>query len=202
MEGCRNSNSPSPSLFHVTWLLLAACPDLPLLRSGPPGSASSQQQGEMEPEAAVVPRRSVGPCLLIVTAHGIGKRVPLGQLRLGTRRQSGVLAIRVASAARARQGRSRSSRNGSGGGAVDAAAVERGADRIVAILPVVDGQEVIMASRNGVVVRQGVDGITVQGRVTRGTFVMQLDEGDEVVDVVEAAPVETSVTKKSAAAAE
>ncbi|GIL61767.1 hypothetical protein Vafri_16162, partial [Volvox africanus] len=63
-----------------------------------------------------------------------------------------------------------------------------GPDRVVAVLAVRDGEEVVMASRNGVVVRQSVDGIAVQGRMTRGTFVMQLDDGDEVVDISIAPP--------------
>ncbi|GLI71075.1 hypothetical protein VaNZ11_015993 [Volvox africanus] len=137
-----------------------------------------------------------GPCLLIVTAHGIGKRIPLGQLRLGTRRQAGVLAIRVSRAERARRSRS------SGGATTAAAAApttpvpspSRGPDRVVAVLAVRDGEEVVMASRNGVVVRQSVDGIAVQGRITRGTFVMQLDDGDEVVDISIAPPPAASST--------
>ncbi|GLC46870.1 hypothetical protein PLESTM_001936500 [Pleodorina starrii] len=146
-------------------------------------SPSSQPEQQPEPPAeASRGGRPVGPCLLIVTVHGIGKRIPLGQMRLGRRRQSGVLAIRVATAERARKAR------GSGGGdGAGSAATARGPDRVVAALAVYDGQEVVMASRNGVVVRQSVDGITVQSRMTRGTFVMQLDDGDEVVDVVVAA---------------
>ncbi|EFJ47676.1 hypothetical protein VOLCADRAFT_91671 [Volvox carteri f. nagariensis] len=151
-----------------------------------------EQEGEQEEgEEETSSRGPAGPCLLLVTAHGIGKRIPLGQLRLGMRRQAGMVAIRVASAERARQ---RSRRSSSGGTAAQWQQQEQqqqgaaGPDHVVAVLVVRDGEEVIMASRNGVVVRQSVDGIAVQGRMTRGTFVMQLDGGDEVVDVVAAAP--------------
>ncbi|GFR41665.1 hypothetical protein Agub_g2407 [Astrephomene gubernaculifera] len=169
-------------------------------------------EGSVEEEAeAEVVAAEAGPCLLVVTAHGSGKRIPLSQLRLGSRNQSGMRIARLASAAAPRKTKSErraeaavasaaaapDSSYDAGGASGDAAAAaaaaaaggnsksssSRGADRVVAALLVRDGEEVLLASKNGVVVRQAVDGIVVQSRYTMGNYVMELDEGDEVADV-------------------
>ncbi|KAG2423189.1 hypothetical protein HXX76_010957 [Chlamydomonas incerta] len=146
-------------------------------------------------EGAAPPAAAVGPCLLVVTAQGSGKRIPLSQLSLGRRAQAGRKVIKLGTGRRTRNKTgsaksgsaaaapaARSSSNGTGPAAA-AGPAAAGPDRVVACLVVGDGDEVVLASRNGVLVRQSVDTITVQGCYTRGTFIMSLDAGDEVADV-------------------
>ncbi|KXZ50501.1 hypothetical protein GPECTOR_16g676 [Gonium pectorale] len=144
------------------------------------GKPEAGEAGEME----AGPLPPAGPCLLLVTAQGCGKRVPLSQLTLGRRAAAGQKIMGLAAASRAQRAAARSGADkgkpgggGSGGG-----------DRVVAALVVRDGEEVVLASRGGVIVRQAVDGFPVLGRYSRGNYVMTLDEGDEVAAVVRALP--------------
>ena len=54
---------------------------------------------------------------------------------------------------------------------------------VVAALPVRDGDEIILITRGGVMIRQSVDGISIVGRNTQGVKIVSLDEGDKVVSV-------------------
>ena len=55
--------------------------------------------------------------------------------------------------------------------------------RIVALKEVIPEDELMMITRQGVIIRLPVDGIRVIGRNTQGVKVMNLDSGDTVVDV-------------------
>ena len=55
--------------------------------------------------------------------------------------------------------------------------------KVVAIKPVVPGDELMVITRNGIVNRQSVDGIRVIGRNTQGVRLINLDSGDMVMDV-------------------
>jgi DNA gyrase subunit A len=54
---------------------------------------------------------------------------------------------------------------------------------VVAIKPVVPGDELMVITKNGIVNRQSVDGIRVIGRNTQGVRLINLDAGDIVMDV-------------------
>jgi DNA gyrase subunit A len=54
---------------------------------------------------------------------------------------------------------------------------------IVALKEVIPDDELMMITRQGVIIRLPVDGIRVIGRNTQGVKVMNLDAGDAVVDV-------------------
>ena len=54
---------------------------------------------------------------------------------------------------------------------------------IIALKEVQLEDELMMITRNGVIIRVPVDGIRVIGRNTQGVKVMNLDAGDAVVDV-------------------
>ena len=54
---------------------------------------------------------------------------------------------------------------------------------LVAIQAVRAGEEVMIITRKGIVIRTQVDGISEQGRYAQGVRVIKLDDGDSVVDM-------------------
>ncbi|MCG6955479.1 MAG: DNA gyrase subunit A [Gemmatimonadetes bacterium] len=93
--------------------------------------------------------------LLVVSDHGMGKRTDVGAYRLQKRGGKGVINLRV------------SSRTG----------------RVVAIKSVTEEEQLMLITRHGVVNRQRVDEISLIGRATQGVKLMNLDQGDILVDV-------------------
>ena len=55
--------------------------------------------------------------------------------------------------------------------------------KVAAILVVNDGDEVVIVTTNGVVIRQGVNEVRPSGRSTQGTRLQKLGEDDRVVGV-------------------
>ncbi|MBI3983237.1 MAG: DNA gyrase subunit A, partial [Gemmatimonadetes bacterium] len=93
--------------------------------------------------------------LLVVTEKGMGKRSELSEYRVQHRGGKGIITVRVTD--------------------------KTGA--VVALKEVLPDDELMLISRHGVIIRVPVSGIRVIGRNTQGVKVMQLDEGDTVVDV-------------------
>ncbi|HLD07260.1 MAG TPA: DNA gyrase subunit A [Candidatus Nanoarchaeia archaeon] len=91
--------------------------------------------------------------LFTITAHGYGKRTPVEEYRLIRRGGSGVRNIIC------------SERNGP----------------VVAVVSVQDGDDVMVVSKNGVIIRVPVSGISVIGRNTQGVRIIKLEKGDIVV---------------------
>jgi len=85
----------------------------------------------------------------------MGKRSPLGDYRLQKRGGKGIITLR------------RTEKTGA----------------VVALKEVLPEDELMLVSRQGVIIRLPVDGIRVAGRNTQGVKVMNLDAGDTVVDV-------------------
>jgi DNA gyrase subunit A len=93
--------------------------------------------------------------LLVVTEHGFGKRTPFSDYRTQTRGGKGIYTIRVLE------------KNGP----------------VVGVKVVRPGDEIMIITAKGVVIRQGVSQVSVQGRHTQGVTLIRLDEGDRVVSV-------------------
>ena len=91
--------------------------------------------------------------VLVVTENGFGKRTPISEYRSQSRGGKGVKTLNI------------TDKNGVLVGA-----------RIVA-----PGDELMLLSANGTLIRLQVDEISVQGRTTTGVILMKLDEGDKVV---------------------
>ncbi|MDP2496569.1 MAG: DNA gyrase subunit A [Candidatus Palauibacterales bacterium] len=108
----------------------------------------------------VVVRRKAS--LLSVTDQGLGKRTAIEDYRPQHRGGKGLINFRL------------SEKTG----------------RVVAVKEVNDEDELILATRNGVVNRQQAGEIRVIGRNTQGVRLVTLDEGDEVVDVARMLPGE------------
>ena len=93
--------------------------------------------------------------LLVATERGMGKRSAISDYRFQQRGGMGVINLKL------------SKKTG----------------RVVAVKAVADGDQLMVITRNGVVNRQSVDEMRVIGRLTQGVRVVNLDEGDSVVDV-------------------
>jgi DNA gyrase subunit A len=101
----------------------------------------------------VVVRRDA--TLLVVSERGLGKRSPLGDYRVQRRGGKGIITLRCTE--------------------------KTGA--VVALKEVLPEDELMLVTRQGVIIRLPVDGIRVIGRNTQGVKVMNLDSGDAVMDV-------------------
>jgi DNA gyrase subunit A len=93
--------------------------------------------------------------LLVVTEKGMGKRTKISQYRLQRRGGKGVINVRL------------SPKTG----------------KVVSIMEVRDGDELVLITRNGIGNRQRVKEIRETGRNAQGVRVINLDSGDKLVDV-------------------
>ena len=93
--------------------------------------------------------------LLVVTERGMGKRTDPRSYRLQSRGGMGVINQKI------------SDRTG----------------KVVSIKSVAADEQLMLITRRGVVNRQRVEDISLIGRATQGVKLMNLDAGDEVVDV-------------------
>lgn len=117
------------------------------------GVRGIQLEGDDRVIGMVVIRRDA--TLLVVTENGLGKRSQLGDYRVQKRGGKGIITLK---------------RTGKTGA-------------VVALKEVQPGDELMMITRHGVIIRLPVEGIRVIGRNTQGVKVMNLDSGDSVVDV-------------------
>jgi len=93
--------------------------------------------------------------LLVVSEKGLGKRSELADYRLQKRGGKGIITLR------------RTEKTGA----------------VVALKEVLPDDELMLVTRQGVIIRLPVEGIRVIGRNTQGVKVMNLDSGDSVMDV-------------------
>ena len=122
------------------------------------GRATAGVKGiELDAEDAVIGmvivRREA--TLLVVSEKGYGKRSELAEYRVQKRGGKGIITLK------------KTEKTG----------------RMVALKEVIPDDELMMITRHGVVIRVPVEGISVIGRNTQGVRVMNLDAGDNLVDV-------------------
>jgi DNA gyrase subunit A len=98
-----------------------------------------------------------GPWILIVTSNGYGKRVPVGMFRLQRRFGKGIIATKFKS--------------------------KTSGDRLVALRVVNPGDELMIVTNRGIIIRQSVDAISTQSRSATGVRVQRLDEDDAIAAV-------------------
>jgi DNA gyrase subunit A len=113
---------------------------------------------------------SPGPWVLVVTTGGLGKRVPVGQFRLQKRAGMGVMAIKF----------------------------RKKGDRIAALRVVNPGDEMMIVTSRGIIIRQAVDAISQQSRMATGVRVQKLDADDAILAVALVPPGETEATEGDA----
>ncbi|MYA11317.1 MAG: DNA gyrase subunit A [Gemmatimonadetes bacterium] len=100
--------------------------------------------------------RSDEETLLVATERGMGKRSEIEDYRFQQRGGQGVINLKLA---------------------------RKQKDVVVAVKAVRDVDQFMVITRNGVVNRQRADEVRVIGRATKGVRLVNLDEGDQVVDV-------------------
>lgn len=113
-------------------------------------------------------------CALVVTNDGYGKRVRLDEFRQQGRGGIGIIGTKFKNAK----------------------------SRLACLRIVAPGDEVMIATANGVVVRQNTDEISSQGRMATGVRIQQLGEDDSVVSVtplVDSEKVEEQIAEAVAA---
>ena len=93
--------------------------------------------------------------ILTVSANGYGKRTSSYEYRITGRGGKGIVAMAV------------NQRNG----------------QLVASMPVEDGDEIVLVTNGGQLIRCPVDGIRVAGRGTQGVIVFDTDAAEQVVAV-------------------
>ncbi|MCA8976419.1 MAG: DNA gyrase subunit A [Planctomycetes bacterium] len=107
--------------------------------------------------------------LLTICENGYGKRTQAEEYRVQSRGGKGIIDIRT------------NDRNG----------------KVVNLLAVNDGDEVMMITKDGQIVRTGVDGISVIGRNTQGVRCISLNDGDKLVSVALIPPEEPEMEDDS-----
>ena len=112
---------------------------------------------------------SHGECVLIVSANGMGKRTPFTDFKLQNRGGKGVKCYKI------------SDKTG----------------EIVGAKAVNDGNEIMMITNEGIVIRMFVDDISILGRVTLGVKLMNTGDKDDIV-VASITKVKESVTEADA----
>ena len=93
--------------------------------------------------------------LLVVSENGYGKRSPVSEYRVTRRGGKGIITLRCTEKI----------------------------GRLVALKEVVDEDELLIMSQGGAMIRVPIKGVSVIGRATQGVRLINLDEGDKVVDV-------------------
>ena len=99
---------------------------------------------------------SDGPWVLVATASGLGKRVPVDQFRLQRRAGLGLRGIKF----------------------------RRDGDALVGLCVMGSEEELLLVSERGVIVRLQSDAIPQQSRAATGVRLQRLDKGDRLAEVV------------------
>jgi DNA gyrase subunit A len=127
------------------------------------GSAAGEDdEGDSEEVAP-----SEGPWVLVASASGLGKRVPVDQFRLQKRAGMGLRCMKF----------------------------RRDGDVLVGLKVLGAGEELLLVSERGVIVRMQADAVPQQSRAATGVRLQKLDSGDRLSEVVlvPPAPEETEL---------
>jgi DNA gyrase subunit A len=122
--------------------------------------AEAEDSSSQEASAGAAPRsgrdESTGPWLLMISSRGFGKRVPLAEVPLKMNRAGvGVAGMKL----------------------------EAGDSLAMALLVHSSEDDVVMASRQGMMVRCRAADVKILGRTGKGVKMLGLNEGDEVQTV-------------------
>jgi DNA gyrase subunit A len=128
-------------------------------------------EGERVIGMVVVSARDESAALLAVTENGYGKRTPLADYRLQGRGGKGLITIKC------------SDRNGP----------------LLAIRDVHPGDELMVITRRGIMIRIGLDEVSEQGRNTQGVRIINLNEGDRVASTAKISREDAEAAEEAAA---
>jgi DNA gyrase subunit A len=110
-------------------------------------------RGEDEVVAMVVVKRE--GTLLAISENGYGKRSEISSYRITKRGSKGVFTLKT------------SERNG----------------HLISLMEVVDNDDLMIVTKDGMIIRQPVERINVIGRNTQGVRLIGLNDGDKVFDI-------------------
>jgi DNA gyrase subunit A len=96
-----------------------------------------------------------GPWVLVITGAGLGKRVPVSKFRLQNRAGMGLQAIKF----------------------------RREEDALVALLVVSEGDQLMIITNRGIIIRQRINDISIQSRQATGVQLQRLDDDDAIAAV-------------------
>jgi len=108
--------------------------------------------------------------ILVVTEKGYGKRSDINDYRITKRGGKGVITVKTSDKV----------------------------GKMISLMDVVDGDELVIISSKGMVIRQTVKDIRVMGRNTQGVRVIRLNEGDSIADIAKVVPEEESIEENPA----
>ena len=111
---------------------------------------------DIENEEDLESKSSNGPWVLVASAFGLGKRVPVTKFRLQKRAGMGLRAIKF----RIKD------------------------DSLVGLKVLGEGEELLLVTERGVIVRTNADKISQQSRAATGVKLQRLDDGDHLSEVV------------------
>ena len=106
---------------------------------------------DLDLESSVAP----GPWVLVITAGGLGKRVPVSNFRLQNRAGMGLVAIKF----------------------------RKKDDELIALRVVSEEDELMLVTNRGIIIRQVVGAISIQSRMATGVRVQRLDTEDAIAAV-------------------
>jgi DNA gyrase subunit A len=98
--------------------------------------------------------------ILVVTENGFGKRSDINDYRITKRGGKGVITVKT------------TEKTG----------------KMIAMMEVVDGDELVIITTHGMVIRQSVKDIRVMGRNAQGVRVIRLKDGDKIADIAKVIP--------------
>ncbi|MEP0890713.1 DNA gyrase subunit A [Leptolyngbya sp. PL-A3] len=133
--------------------------------------AEAEDVEDVAEDAEETTEVSQGPWVLIVTTGGLGKRVPISQFRLQNRAGMGLRAIKF----------------------------RRPNDRLAALLIVNEGDEMMLVTSRGIIIRQATDAISKQSRSATGVKLQRLDEEDAIAAVALVPPVAEGAEEEESA---
>ena len=111
---------------------------------------------DIENDDALESKSSKGPWVLVASSFGLGKRVPVTKFRLQKRAGMGLRAIKF----RIKD------------------------DSLVGLKVLGEGEELLLVTEKGVIVRTNADKISQQSRAATGVKLQRLDDGDHLSEVV------------------
>lgn len=103
--------------------------------------------------------------VLVVTEKGFGKRSDINDYRITKRGGKGVITVKTTNKV----------------------------GKMIAMMEVVDKDELVIISTQGMVIRQSVKDIRVMGRNTQGVRVIRLSEGDTIADIARVIPEDEGI---------
>jgi DNA gyrase subunit A len=120
---------------------------------GSAGAADDDSDADAEADEVAA---SEGPWVLVASASGLGKRVPVDQFRLQKRAGMGLRCMKF----------------------------RRDGDVLVGLKVLGAGEELLLVSERGVIVRMQADAVPQQSRAATGVRLQRLDAGDRLTEVV------------------